>query len=291
MCGKNQQIRELFPATFTENSIKKDIYSARRLPDKIHYRLVKCQNCGLIFSSPIFPRSQIANLYRQSLCNYQEQVPYLIKTYLTIIRKLRQRLPKEPKVLEVGCGDGFFLEALVKYGIKDVYGVEPSFKMVALAKKELRKRIKIDVFKKNQFPQNYFDLILCFHTLDHLIDPNGFVAGAFSLLKKGGYVATVVHDTDGLSVKVFGERSPIFDIEHIYLFNKKNLREMFSRRGFEIIDVFNLVNTYPLSYWLRMSGLPLFLKNIGQRMLSVAKLSKINLSLAGGNIGIVARKA
>jgi len=30
----------------------------------------------------------------------------------------------------------------------------------------------------------------------------------------------IVHDTKGLSVKIFGEKSPIFDIEHIFLFNK-----------------------------------------------------------------------
>ena len=50
LCGEKQQIKTLYPSTFNEKMISKSTYSARRFPDKIHYRIVKCQNCSLVFS-------------------------------------------------------------------------------------------------------------------------------------------------------------------------------------------------------------------------------------------------
>jgi SAM-dependent methyltransferase len=291
LCGQKQQVKTLYPATFKERDISDKTYSARRLPDKIHYRILKCKRCGLVFSSPIFTPEQLSKFYRTSLCNYDDQIPYLIKTYFGLVKQLKSELPKNPKVLEVGCGDGFFLKALVDKGFtNNVFGVEPSSKMVAQANPALQRKIKIDVFKKTLFPKNTFDLVLCFHTFDHMFDPNEFVQGAYAMLRKGGYIVVVVHDTQGLSVKLFGEKSAIFDIEHIYLFNKKTLREIFAREGFKVKSVFSLVNSYPLDYWVQMSGFPKFIKNSAKSVLNLLKISKKEVAIPAGNIALIAKK-
>ena len=292
LCGEKQQIKTLYPSTFNEKMISKSTYSARRFPDKIHYRIVKCQNCSLVFSSPVLPPGKISMLYKESVCNYKEQIPYLIKTYLNIIKKIKSDIAENPKVLEVGCGNGFFLKALLDCGLtKEVFGVEPGSKMVLHADEEVRSRIKVNFFKQNLFPKSTFDLILCFHVLDHMIDPNEFIKGAFSLLKKNGYVVVVVHDTEGLSVKLFGERSPIFDIEHIYLFNKKTLSEIFLKNKFKVVKIFNLVNNYPLNYWIQMSSFPLVVKRFAKSVTNILGIGKIGFSIPAGNIGIIAKKA
>lgn len=286
-----QQIKTIYPATFKENYLSRNTYSARRIPDKVHYKINKCLRCGLVFSSPIISSEKISSFYKVSLCNYEDQIPYLNKTYFNIIKKIKSDLPKKPKVLEVGCGNGFFLKALKEKGFtKKVFGVEPSSKMVSSASADLRKKIKIDFFKHGLFPKETFDIILCFHTLDHMIDPNEFIMGAHSLLKENGYVVTVVHDTGSLSVKIFGENSPIFDIEHIYLFNKKTLRKIFARNSFEVIKVFNLVNSYPLNYWIEMSGFPYVVKKFVSVIVSWLGIAKISFSIPAGNIGIIAKK-
>ena len=291
ICGKKQQARELYPATFNEKNISRNTYSARRSPDKVHYRILKCESCSLVFSSPILDSKQLSDLYRESLCNYKDQIPYLIKTYFNIVKEIKNDLPKNPKVLEVGCGNGFFLKAMKDFGFtKNIFGVEPSSKMVLEADSSLQNKIKINIFKSNLFPKESFDLILCFHTLDHMLDPNEFIKGAYTLLKKNGYVIVVVHDTQGLSVKLFGERSAIFDIEHIYLFNKKTLSEIFSRHKFNVIKVFNLFNNYPLNYWIRMSGFPLVIRKIANYTISLIGISNFSFSIPAGNIGIVAKK-
>jgi SAM-dependent methyltransferase len=290
ICGNNTALGELYPATYKNRDLNRMIYSARRIPDRVHYRIVKCGRCGMVFSSPILPPGKIASLYRESICTYADQLKFIRKTYLELFDKVRDKLPGKPKILEVGCGNGFFLTALSESGIRDVWGVEPGTDMVRNADPRIRKNIKADIFRHGQFPENSFDLVCCFHTLDHLTDPALFVKEAFAVLKPGGLVLVVTHDTEGLSVMLFGERSPIFDIEHIYLFSKTTVSELFGKYGFVTQDAFNLVNRYPLSYWLRMSGLPQKVKDAGQKVLTVFGLSDVNFSLAGGNIAYIGQK-
>jgi 2-polyprenyl-3-methyl-5-hydroxy-6-metoxy-1,4-benzoquinol methylase len=291
LCGQKQQVKVLYEATFDKRNLSNKTYSARRLPDKIHYRILKCERCSLVFSSPVFPAEKLSKFYRESLCNYKDQIPYLIKTYFKIVEQIKKDLPGNPKVLEVGCGNGFFLKALVDLNFtKNVFGIEPSSRMILETDLTLRSKIKVNIFKSDLFPKNSFDLILCFHTLDHMFDPKEFVQGAYSMLKKNGYIIVVVHDTEGLSVKLFGERSAIFDIEHIYLFNKKTLRKIFTLRNFKIIKVFNLVNTYQLNYWMQMSGFPNIIKKITKFVFNILKIGKKEISISAGNIALIARK-
>jgi len=290
LCKNKQDLAVLYPASFEKKFISSDTFSARRTPDTCHYRIVRCKRCNLIFSSPIFPVSYINKLYQKSTCTYAEQIPFAGRTYAKLFDTYIQSLPKKPKILEVGCGNGFFLTLLREKGIRDVWGIEPGKKMVEDAPRWLKKRITIDGFKKNQFPAHSFDVICSFHVLDHLTDPNLFAVESFRLLKPGGHVLVVVHDTQGVSVRLFGEKSPIFDIEHIYLFNKTTLASLFINHGFPTPRVFPVVNTYPLNYWLKMSGLPKSLISFGERVLHVFGGSTLPLSFAGGNIGLVVQK-
>jgi len=261
------------------------------LPDKIHYRILRCERCSLVFSSPIFPAEKLSKFYRKSVCSYRDEIPYLIRTYSEVLKQVKEDLPKNPKVLEVGCGNGFFLKTLVDSGYTpNVFGVEPSSKMVLEASLILRGKIKVDTFKLDLFPKNSFNLILCFHTLDHMFDPEEFVQGAYSMLKKNGYIVVVVHDTEGLSVKLFGEKSAIFDIEHIYLFNKKTLNKIFLRNNFKVVKVFDLINNYPLNYWIQMSGFPIIVKKSANYIVNMLGIRKVALSIPAGNIGIIAKK-
>lgn len=290
LCKSKQDVVVVYPASFEKKLISSDTFSARRTPDTRHYRIVRCKRCNLIFSSPIFPVRFIDKLYQKSTCTYAQQIPFAGHTYIKLFDTYIHALPQKPKILEVGCGNGFFLTLLREKGIPNVWGIEPGRNMIKESPFWLKKRIKIDVFKKNQFPSQSFDVICSFHVLDHLTDPNLFVSESFRLLKPGGHILTVVHDAQGLSVRLFGEKSPIFDIEHIFLFDKNTLATLFKNHGFPSPLVFPVVNTYPLSYWLKMSGVPKSLKTIGERILNVLGLSTAALSFAGGNIGLVAQK-
>lgn len=291
ICGPRQKLIELFPQSIDFKKINAKTFSARRTPERMHFRFVSCKNCGLIFSNPILKRGEIDKLYKQSFFSYAVESKYLKKTYGYYLKRALGILSKNNlKLLDIGCGNGFFLEEAKAMGIKAVFGIEPSKAAVEKAQKNLRKNIKNDILKPDLFKEKFFDIICCFHTLDHITDPNTFLKITFNLLKKGGLALFVVHNTDGLSVKLFGEKSAIFDIEHIYLFNPKSLRSIFSKNGFIVESVFDIKNRYPLNYWVRMTPIPNFLKVPILKMLELTTLGQLPLAIKPGNIGIIARK-
>jgi SAM-dependent methyltransferase len=290
ICKEKEEQTPLYPATFSIDKINTKTFSARRSPDRMHYQFVRCKRCGLIFSNPIFSTEKIEHLYKKSTFDYPTESVYLKKTYGDLLEKILTKRNNTVKLLDIGCGNGFFLEEAKDRGVSDIYGVEPGKESVHKALPDVQKRITVDIFKKGLFKKNFFDVITCFHTLDHIIDPNTFLQTVHESLRKNGKIIFVVHNTEGLSVKLFGEKSPIFDIEHIYLFNKITLRKLFQQNGFKKISVVDLTNTYALSYWLRMIPLPLIIKSPMQKFLNKTRLDTIPLSLRVGNIAIFAEK-
>lgn len=289
ICKNNKNTKVLYKENFNFSKINNKTFSARRIPDRTHYRFVKCLKCGLVFSDPIFPASKIEKFYKGSDFNYRKESEYLRKVYYRYFQHMNI-INKKIQILEIGCGNGFFLDELYKHGYKNVYGIEPGRKSVSKAPESIKKNIEVNIFNANLFRNKKFDLILCFHTLDHLINLNEFIENVNELLKKNGKIFFIVHNTNGLSVKLLGEKSPIFDIEHIYLFNEKSLKRFFEKNGFKNTKVFNIVNKYPLSYWVRLFPFSFFVKEFILRFISLTRIGNLSISLSAGNIGIFAGK-
>lgn len=263
------------------------IFSARRRPDRFHYQIVKCTHCGLVRSNPILPLSRIAQLYRKSDLPYTSEIPNLQKTYGRYLKEILPLVPNKQRLLEIGCGNGFFLETALHLGFKKVFGVEPSQEAVRSAKPHSRLYIKNAFFEKRLFPKNYFDLICCFHTLDHVPDPNHFIKDTYHILKPDGVEFFITHNVSSILAKLFGSECPIIDIEHIYLFNPETLSRLFRKNNFQVIKTVSIHNSYSLKYFLTMAPLPQpWLKS------TLIKLPLLNFSLTLplGNLGIVVHK-
>lgn len=290
ICGKKQKTVVLYKKNFNPLLVNTSLFSARRMPDRIHYQINKCLKCGLVFSSPVLKDYIINSLYKNSNLDYDKLVPYINQTYGSYLNKFLPAVPDNFKILDIGCGNGFFLEEAKKSGFKHVFGIEPSKNAVSKARKDIKKNIIINIFAKNIFPKAFFDVVACFQTLDHVTDPNMNIKITYEILKHGGMAYFVVHDTDGLSVKLFGEKSAIFDIEHIYLFNKITLRKIFLKHGFKKVEIFDIKNKYPLKYWIKMIPISLFFKKYICTVLKWIKLENMPLTIKAGNIAVIAYK-
>ena len=86
-------------------------FAARKTPTRQHFRIVECRGCGLIYSSPILPPEIIYRLYRKSPFIHEMQLGNMIRDYQDQLRRLMPQLPAKPRLLEIGCANGMFLEA------------------------------------------------------------------------------------------------------------------------------------------------------------------------------------
>src|SRR5262249_49080019 len=141
ICGTEGNAQELYQANFRAADLNPVIFSARRLPDRLHYRLVRCRSCGLVRSDPIADLRLLNELYARSTFEYRAEVGPLRRTYARYLDRVRRRAVRWESLLEIGCGNGFFLEEAVRHGLSDVRGVEPSRAAVAAAPDWLRPRV------------------------------------------------------------------------------------------------------------------------------------------------------
>jgi SAM-dependent methyltransferase len=100
-------------------------------------------------------------------------------------------LPKDAKVLEVGCGPGGNLPMLSAFG--EVVGLEPDDDSRAFAAKETGLRVEGGLLPDGlPFEPETFDLVCAFDVIEHIDDDQGSVKALAALLKPGGYMATTV---------------------------------------------------------------------------------------------------
>src|SRR5512139_1455130 len=151
ICGTEGEASLLYPANFTPESLNPSVFSARRTPDRTHYRLLKCNRCGLVRSDPIVNPARLQELYAGSTFTYQSEVTDLCHTYGGYLRRLEKLGARRGSLLEVGCGNGFFLEEGLAQRYSSVSGVEPSRQAVALASERIRPFIRCDVMRPGLF--------------------------------------------------------------------------------------------------------------------------------------------
>ncbi len=286
-CESNADTVVLYPRSFSVEALGPETFSARRETEHYHYQLLRCRRCGMVFSSPVLAPARQAELYRRSAVTYSNEAPAIARTYIHYLERHAHLLARREVALEVGCGSGFFLRELSRFGFKEVLGVEPSEDAVQRAG-ELRGKIYNGFFENASFENGSIDLICCFQTLDHVTNPLNVLKKCAELLRPGGAVYLIVHNERAMQARVFGERSPIYDVEHVYLFNRTTLSRVCEKAGLRPAPVFAVRNTYPLDYWLRMAPIPA--KRWWRRCGELLRISQVSLTIPAGNIGIFARK-
>ncbi len=294
VCETDTADREVYADTLSADAATSQRFSARRTPDRVHYRMVRCDNCGLLRSNPILSDEELARLYRDSSLTYEDEVAFARRTYGEyLLRCLATYAPDielgSARLLEIGCGNGFFLEQALASGFHDVAGVEPSLEAVQMASPSVRGRIVNDIFRDGLFAPGQFDVICAFQVFDHLPHPNDVLKTCREALRPGGLALFINHDVGAWTNRLLGARSPVIDIEHIYLFDTDTMPRIFEKHGFEVLDVFPVANTYPLHYWMKMAPVPASWKTKVIPALKETGLGRMELSWRAGNLGLIAR--
>jgi len=288
ICGPGASSTQVYAANFTPADFNPDVYSARRMPDRIHYRLVRCDRSRLLRPDPMATTDVVTRLYRQSTVDYSAEVQNLRRTYGRYLRRLGALLDRRESLLEIGCGNGFFLEEAQAQGYRVVRGIEPSEPACAMAAPSVAAGIVNDVVRPRQFAEASFDVICLFQVLDHLPFPAETLGEIRRWLRPGGLVLALNHDAGAFSNRLLGERSPIIDIEHTYLYDRRTGPEIFRRQGFEVVRGTAAWNTYSLSYLVRLLPIP-----GKQAMLNTLESTigdRVKLTVPLGNMAIVARR-
>lgn len=284
VCGSGDQTRVFAPANYDLAKLDEYAFASRKMPEYMHYRLIQCPSCDLLYASPVPESHTLARAYEEAAFDSGEEAACAAKTYGSLLRHVLDRLPYRDAVVDVGTGDGAFLRELAQTGFRDVIGVEPSAAPIRVASPEVRPWIRHDVFREEDFAPESLSLLTCFQTLEHLPDPAALCRSAFRLLEPGGGVLFVDHNYRGIANRLMGMRSPIIDIEHMQLFSPESMSHMLRSCGFVNVTVRSICNAYPLHYWLKLMPLPVSVKKMLSSTVRCLRLGHLRVAIPAGNM-------
>ena len=269
-----------YPEKLDDELFNELTFASRKRPELMHYDLYECENCRTLFTSRNVNLSELLKNYEIAEYDSNVEAKYAAKTY---VRNLKKVLPDfKGSILDIGAGDGAFLSEAQGVLATSNLGIEPSVKAIAKSE-DIRVNIR-NISIEDLDTDEKFDLITCFQTIEHLNNPRGFIENIKRFINPGGYFAISCHNRLSLVNKILGEKSPIFDVEHLQVFTDRGIETLFTGLDLKIIYSSKYRNKYPLSYWLKIAPISEEIKDFIE---SKKKIFQIGISINVGNHMIV----
>lgn len=211
------------------------------IPDRLwfpdcYFNLVRCDPCGFVYLNPRPDAGEIERHYPAVdyyAAVFPERLPAAFRWRLGEIER-RQR---GGRLLDVGCGNGFFLAFALERGW-DGYGVDNSPGAVQEARKRLSDRVALGTLFEAAYPAESFDVVSLFEVLEHLPDPKDHLREVRRILRPGGWVCLSVPNFASLERLVFGKWWVGLDApRHFQQFTPRSLGACLGEAGFEVAEL------------------------------------------------------
>lgn len=221
---------------------KEPVFYTRTKRYKIYRDVVVCNDCELIYLSPLVKNTEHDEFYNETYRKlfgcpmvpdkafHEERAPASI--YRIEYIKKTAGLGEKTSLLDIGCGGRTFLMHLKKEGLREIAGVEIEPNYSVYIEKELGVNVSKKRLEDLDFHESY-DIITMWHFLEHVWDLDKALSVVRQLLRDNG--------------KVFLEVPLIFDIEnpprdkvtfqiaHNYYFTKRSLNGVLEKAGFKVL--------------------------------------------------------
>jgi SAM-dependent methyltransferase len=192
----------------------------------------QCHSCGARFSCPVPPATILRERYER---DYQTAKCGEPAHGIEIERRARllTRLagPVPGKLLDVGCGDGRFLDAARRLGWT-TFALDIAYGAVSLTSPiHLRLVAELDGIRE----QPLFDAITFWDVLEHIEEPARALRQARASLREGGLVAVTMPNLRSTTSLFSGTRWPYYDFAkygHVHHLAPVHIRSLLSTTGF-----------------------------------------------------------
>lgn len=204
--------------------------------------LVKCNKCELVFTNPRIAKSSVKDevIYSKSYFQQKSRMTDKLKAARKISYRLEieiiENLSTGGRILDVGCGMGFFLDCFSDRWEKNGCDVS-SYALKEAENKGVR--IYKGELEHLDFENDFFDVVYFRASLHHTYSPKLCLDKAMKILKPGGVVAICMsNNIDGLVGKIMKAHIRSYEQAHNYLFSTKILETYLVHAGFNIIKIY-----------------------------------------------------
>lgn len=250
LCNSNELIFKMYPR------------------DDKNLKIYSCKDCNLIqlhprnlIDSKIFENGKLENQdvnrivsiedininkkkYLNGKSDLLNNIIHLLEAdkfrYLNNFNKITNKFnlkKKDLNILDIGCGYGHWIDYLNSNYNHNVFGMDLNNNKINYGKNTLNLNFKyfIDKIENEEFiskNENKFDIITCWHVLEHVFDPILFIINIKRLLKKNGIFIFEVPNEDDELIKLVPEYSKLIHFkDHVNYFNINTLKLLFEKCG------------------------------------------------------------
>jgi len=234
---------------------------------RIRYKKLKVAecSCGLVFVTELFGQLKDSIYYdEETVMTHERHRNSLEKSAKDRLAKLMRYFPQErgASLLDVGCGNGYFLNAAKDSGLLCVgaeinqAAAEYATRNFGLTVYTIVPRLYTDTFGQR------FDVVTLWGVIEHLADPNEMISAIRPLIKEGGLLAVQTPSEDATVRKLINKINGIMRTEfvtslmfsnrlggHIQCFSRKSISTFLEGYGFKILRIHD--STYGLRYMLK----------------------------------------
>ncbi len=247
MCGSKSETHKILGKRLNQSQGKNP-----RAKIGITTTVVKCTDCGLIYTNPQPVPFDIQDHYGVPPEDYWEESYFEINEayFDKEINQLKKLIDIKDgmKALDIGTGLGKAMHAMSRSGF-DTYGFEPSkqFHERAITKMGINpEKLKHGMIEDVEYPENHFDFISFGAVLEHLYDPALSIEKAMKWLKPNGVMYIEVPSSEWFINKILNfyykiiltdyvsNLSPMHDPYHLFEFSVKSFEEHAKRNNYEL---------------------------------------------------------
>ena len=202
--------------------------------------IVECTKCSLKFIYPMPNKKTLEDYNKNYFINAHEdlKVDKIAETYFNCLAKCRVNYLEKflkskeiniKEVLEIGPGKGYLYENFKNKENINYSVLETDIELQNIFKKKNLKKVYNNL---HEIEEDKFDLVIISHVLEHVDNPNNFLANINKFLRKDGIIFLEVPCLDYLYKEIVEP--------HLFFYDKETLSLMLNKNNF---------NNYQISYF------------------------------------------
>jgi len=269
ICGSDK-ITTIYPSTFDGKTWEDAVpYFLTNRKKAVHGNIAKCSGCGFVFTSPQFTKTEYDKIYASITIQDQGTNDRSITLRYQQLAGMVQQYCTAGKFLDLGCGNGGFLDAMpgaegLGFEIREE-GSDPQRSENIITGDFLK-----FVQQASEGSGPSFDFLTAWDVLEHIPNLDAYMQAMAELLSSNGYLFVTVPDVNSSFSKVFGSKWNCILLEHLWYFNVDTLSKYASRFGFDYVssrplffpsDAQTLVNRIAQTGFLPKVSLPDFISD------------------------------
>ncbi|MGH9946200.1 MAG: class I SAM-dependent methyltransferase [Pyrinomonadaceae bacterium] len=198
------------------------------------FTIAKCSDCGVLRTLPAMSDYELSRYYPHDYWGDEPTAEPFLPRPTEQTKFLERSGMLGGRILDVGCGSGFFLRSLDPT-LWDRMGVEIGREAAAVARKFIgNENIFESDFSSAKFGDAVFDIVTFWSSFEHLGNPTEALDETHRVLKPGGTLILQVPDAASYQARFFkGNWFSLDAPRHRYHYDFPFLKDLLASKGFD----------------------------------------------------------